>query len=222
MKTLNLIIYVIILSRKHLLSINNVASCSVFFNDYNQMTVTLLKLVIKTLNTLKYKIIFSNFVFFQTRAESNNGDILPLYSLPPLPHIHCYQSHIILHNYIMFFLTAHDFLPFILDSGLYLLCLCMSFFFIMVQSTCFWWGPELIQWKEVKPSLLRICCNGAPGNRELHLYWSDTDQLLRLKAFQSDQLRSAEVFQSDQLDQCFYWRSSPLFMKWCQCWLCLF
>ena len=137
MKTLNLIIYVIILSRKHLLSINNVASCSVFFNDYNQMTVTLLKLVIKTLNTLKYKIIFSNFVFFQTRAESNNGDILPLYSLPPLPHIHCYQSHIILHNYIMFFLTAHDFLPFILDSGLYLLCLCMSFFFIMVQSTCF-------------------------------------------------------------------------------------
>ena len=103
MKTLNLIIYVIILSRKHLLSINNVASCSVFFNDYNQMTVTLLKLVIKTLNTLKYKIIFSNFVFFQTRAESNNGDILPLYSLPPLAHIYCYQSHIILHHYIISF-----------------------------------------------------------------------------------------------------------------------
>ena len=88
------------------------------------MTATLLKLVIKTLNTLKHKIIFSNFVFFQTRAESNNGDILPLYSLPPLPHIHCYQSHIILHDYIMFFLTAHDFLPFILDSGLYYACAC--------------------------------------------------------------------------------------------------
>ena len=37
-----------------------------------------------------------NFVFLQTRAQSNNGDILPLYSHTPLAHIHCYQSHTIL------------------------------------------------------------------------------------------------------------------------------
>ena len=63
----------------------------------------ILKFVTKTLSSSKHdlllfteKLDLFNFVFLQTRAQSNNGDILPLYSHTPLAHIHCYQSHTIL------------------------------------------------------------------------------------------------------------------------------
>ena len=93
-------------------------------------------------------------MFLPTRGESNNGDILPLYSLPPLAHIHCYQSHIILHDYIIIFPRID--------------VVSLATQFVTFDPLIYIWHFMGLGWEEV-----RICCSRQSLNAS---HWSNTSK----------------------------------------------